>query len=508
LSEHLALAPERDISANQARAIGARALWQANVLTKELGINDPLTHLQQYLRHGEAALKSIDEDLITDIAERKLQPTFINPVRFDRQGDDFLSRENKFSMRQMTRITERKFAAGNLADARLYQRAKIESKEVDRLNKWFDTAETGDVFIVESMGLTETERYSIVRAHQKVSQTELIEHVITLHSSTVDVFNQLHRQLGADVDDSRNKLELLDKMYAYRPMTSDFPKEYVEAYDATLRRQNPGKDFNFGVPKGDNIDFLDDIEAIRHQQALRSVYMDNLKAIGTSDGYVTSDLLKIASQLGCNYELAEGSELSFSVARELMDRTLQSVVATFNRASKETLEHLAASQDKASAIASAGYYGGEARAEGVRYEGACPSGPGAAVTEQAGLAAGHRFNKDPAQCGDCPKCGKEYYVPPQIYKQKIVHCNGCNSAISFGNEPVNWKVIENFYGQKKPQIGLLEMLSLAVKKAGLEVKIDQLKQKHQMSETEFQRRRTEQLLEQNYKELETIKEVI
>lgn len=506
MNEALALASEREVSENQARALGQRALWRADVLINELGINDPLTHLEQYLRRGEAALQSIDEDLITDIAERRLKPTFINPVNFDRSGDDFISRENKFSMRRMTAITESKFAGGNLADIRLYQRAKIESQEVQRLSGWFDTAETGDSFVVESMGLTETERYTIVRVHQKISDSQLVENVITLHNSTVDIFNRLHAELGVEVSDSREELELLDKMYAYRPKSNDAAAEYVAAYDATLAKQNPGREFDFGLPKTDNQIFQDDIESIRRQTALRSVYLDNLKDIYASGGYVTPAVMRIANSMGCDYELTEGGELSFAVARQLMDRSLQSVVATFNRASKETLEALAASQDKAGAVESAGYFGGEARAEGVRYDGACPSGAGGGAGEAAALAMGHRFNKDPAQCGNCPKCGKEYYVPDNLYKQKIVHCKGCNSAISFGNAPVNWEAINNYYGGPNKPVGFMELLGLGFKKVSLEVKINQLKQKSQTADTEFERRRTRQLIEEHSVELENLRQ--
>src|SRR3990167_5613480 len=147
--------------------IGKAALWEAGFFTEELGINDPLTHLEQYLEKRETAIPSIDRDLISDCAERIEKPRFINAVTFDRIGSDFVSRENKFSMRSMTAITENKFA-GNVTDIRLYQRAKIESKEVDRLNNWFDGAEPNEAFIVESLPLTEKENCTIVRIYQKI----------------------------------------------------------------------------------------------------------------------------------------------------------------------------------------------------------------------------------------------------------------------------------------------------------------------------------------------------
>jgi hypothetical protein len=506
LSEALHLIEEKEITETQARDIGRRVLWAAGVFTKELGVNDPLTHLEQYLKYGEAAMNSVDEDLITDIAERRLKPTFVNPVKFDRVGTDFISRENKFSMRRMTAITEQKFSQGGAADINLYKRAQVESKEVARLNEWFDSAETNDVFIVESMGLTKSERYTIVRIHQKTGQGELVEHVVTLHNASVDIFNLVHDTLNAAVPDSQTPLELLDNMYAYKPDSRDFAEEYVSLYDAVLSSQNSGQEYSFGLPKAEKPKAEDDVVAIRRQTALRAVYLDSLKALGDSGGYVTPKICEINRGLGGEMELLEGSTISLALARELLDRSLQSVVATFNRASPEQLASLAANQDKLGAMESAGHYGGEARSEGVRYDGACPSGAGAAAGEAAAAAMGHKFNKDPSQCGTCPQCKKEYYVPDKLYKNKILSCNNCRAAIHFGGGKADQKIIDEYYGNGSKNLSAFDILSIGFRKAGLEISLNRLAKKQKTSETEFERRHTEKMIQEQYLELETLRQ--
>lgn len=452
----LALNQERQASVATARKVGGRTLWAAGVFKQELGVNDPLTHLEQYLEYGEAAMPAIDEDLITDIAERKLKPTFINQVHFSRVAGDFISSENKFSMRQMTTITEAKFSNNNSADLQLYKRAKIESKEVDRLNQWFDTAEIDDVFIVESMPLGD-ERYTVVRIHQKVGYGELIEHVITLHNATVDIFNQLHRDLGSKAPDSQTKLELLDNMFAHRPNSHDFGSNYVAAFDGILTLRNSGQQFRFGLPVNEKNGGEDDIEKVRRQTALRSVYLDTLKALKRSEGYVTPEIISASHNLGCGFNMFEGDEISAGLARELLDRSLQSVAATFNRASKEHLENLAASQDGSMAADYAGHYGGQARTEGIRYDGACPSASNAGTAEAANLDLAHRVNRDPSQCGTCPNCRKEYFVQDEVYKEKILECNNCHSAIRFNGRAVTKEELRRLHHPE--QKGILDLIA-------------------------------------------------
>lgn|GEM_PF-5518397 len=420
----------KDVRFNTASNVGERALWGAGVFRRELGVNDPLTHLEQYLETGEESINSIEEDLITDLAERMEKPHFINTVIFDRHDNDFVSRENKFSMRSMTNITENKFA-NNIADIRLYQRAKIEAKEVDRLNEWFDSAHVDDVFIAESMPLTENESYTIVRFHQKINEQVLAEHILALHNSTTDLFNELHTRIGADVPKSETVLELLDNMYAHRPARyqnfEEFLNRYIATYDEVLAERNPDKVFRFGL-EGLEVPYLrDDIVLVRDQQTLRSIYTDSIKALGKSGGKVTADVLRVNNELKLRTDLTLGMTISSNAARKFLDSSLQYIAATLNRASEADLEVLAiGSRDNV--VESASYYGSAARDEGIRYEGACPSGSSEAAAEEAAiLAQSRRVNLSP-ECVFCPKCQKTVDADKEYFKKGWWHCPDCKST--------------------------------------------------------------------------------
>lgn len=489
-----------DQSLSQTSNLGERALWGAGIFKSELGVNDPLTHLEQYLEKGEAALVSIDMDLITDCAERIENPRFINTVIFDRHGNDFVSRENKFSMHNMTATTEYKFV-GNVIDARLYQRAKIESKEVDRLNEWFDSADPGDVFVVESMPLTKKERYTIVRFHQKINQQVLAEHILTMHNSDVAIFNELHARIGVDAPKSQSALELLDNMYTHQlgenQSFEEFLNHYIGAYDKLLTERSPGKEFKFGLEVSELSLPRDDLALVKSQSTLRSIYIDAIRALGKSDGRVTPDVLRINDELKLGMNLEKGDLISSTTARGLLDSSLQYIVATLNRAPAVDLKILAAGS-KAAAVESAGYYGGEARAEGVRYEGVCPSGSaGAAVQEAAALAHAHRQNNS-EKCVYCPKCDEIVDADKEYFNRGWWHCPDCKSTAP--RHGVKQQALPGEAAQDKPP-NTLEILARSLKRAKHEVNIKQVMKKQALTDSEFEKRRLAKKLREEHTEL-------
>lgn len=496
---------ETDYPLESATHVGERALWGAGVFKPELGVNDPLTHLEQYLEHGEAVMVSVDEDLITDCAERLLKPQFIHSVAFERIGNDFISRENRFSMREMTQITEDKFT-GNTVDMQLYKRTKIESKEVDRLNNWFPAAKAGDVFVVESMNLTKSERYTLVRIHEKLNENELTEHIITLHKASVPVFNQLHAELGAVVPASQTVLELLDNMYNYTPpagqTTADFLQHYVNTYDYLLAAKGPDTDYRFGLTPGERPRSAgDDMAMVRSQTALRSVYHDSVKALGRSNGRVTTEIINIENQLGLGMNLTEDEIISSAMARGLLDSILQHIMATLNRAPQATLNQLASSGSKAGAMAYANRYGGEASAAGIRYDGACPTG---SATEAVAIAHGLRKDKDPSRCGICPKCSQEYFVPDKIYKEKILECNNCHAAIYFDGKAVPQSVLDKLHGVETEKLSMIDAIITGIAKAVHEIKLKQLVKGYNQQTDELERRHQVKLIQQEQAEIQRL----
>jgi hypothetical protein len=351
------------------------------------------------------------------------------------------------------------------------------------------------------------ERYSIVRAYEKTAEAELNEHVITLHNATVETFNQVHAAIGAKAPNSQTELELLDNMYAYSPTDNGFIENYVTAHDKILELRNPGQEYKFGLPVSEDDYKGDDIENVRRQTALRSVYLDTLKSLGESQGRVTPDIIKASAELGCSFTIHEGGAVTSDIARELLNRRLQSVAATFNRATKKEMEWLAASQDLGLAAGFAGHYGGEARAEGVTYDGACPSSSLSPAQAEANAAnRANRANQDPSQCGTCPKCNKEYFVEAKIYKAKILECNNCHEAIRFGGGKISQEELDRIRGKNaKARVGLVEGLMLALEKEDLAYKISGLTNKQNLPLSKFEQRRSKQLLLEYTERLETIK---
>jgi hypothetical protein len=348
------------------------------------------------------------------------------------------------------------------------------------------------------------ERYAIVRIYEKNDDTELVEHIITLHNSTLDLFDELRSRLGVDSQSNPTALELLDNSYKLSPHQTDFVETYRVSYDQILFEQTGGE-FSFGLPAEDKPQD-DDILSIRRQTALRSVYLDTIRALGQSGGWVNDEVVRLNRQLGGEYELLIDTPIPVGAAGELLDRSLQSVVATFNRASKDYLMALADSGSVSDALASAGYYGSEARAEGIRYEGACPSSSSPAQAEAAALAQSQNFNKDPSRCGTCPKCRKQYYVETQVFKARILECNSCHAAIRFGGGAVSRAELDKLHGRsRKKELGFIDSIMLSFKKASLEAKIDQQRRQYQVDElSNFEKRRTALLIEEYYEQLEDL----
>lgn len=469
--------------------VGEIAVWGAGVFAKELGVNDPVTHQEQYLMYGEDAIASIDEDLTTDCAERLVKPRFINPVRFKRSGNDFISKENQFSMRDMTTTTENIFSS-NVTDIRLYKRSKVERQEVDRLNEWFAAAEAGEAFIVESLPLTKNERYTIVRIYEKINNQELEEHIVTLHNSTVDIFNELHQKLEVDVPKSRDELELLGNMYVIKPgkdKFEDFLEDYINNYDATLESKNPGQEFAFGLSKKERPKDQDDLKMVREQVTLKSIYLDTIRLVAKSGGRVTPELINLNKDLCFGMNLSEGQKMTVGIVRNLLDNSLQYIMATLNEASEQTLKALAASTDKSYVYETAGGYGSAAAEAGVRYEGACPSGSGGVAAQEAAALAHSNRTSGKKEKMNCPFCGATQYGDPCSPNQD---CGACEAQVRGGRVTSRGRGRQ---GNAKEYISGFDILAADSVRIGIKLflkdYLEKLEEQLELAPDEFTKRR-------------------
>jgi ribosomal protein L37AE/L43A len=224
-------------------------------------------------------------------------------------------------------------------------------------------------------------------------------------------------------------------MYAYSPKReafNDFLKRYVATYDSLLAARHPDQEFMFGLDAKEGNGDQDNMQAIRAQHGLRSIYLDTLRALGNSGGYITPRLLSINQKLSLNLPIQEGQIIPTELAREMLDKSLQYIMATLNEASEDKLRELAGSGSSA-AYAVAGGYGSAAAAAGIRYEGACPSSQnGAATAEAAALSSAFRSEKDPTKCVKCPECRKTVDLPKELFKKGIYHCVECKATYHKG----------------------------------------------------------------------------
>ena len=441
--------------------LGGVALHGAGIEFSELGVNDYATHLDQYLRHGEAALEFIEEDLITDSAERMVKAKYINEVKFRLAGDDFLSVKGNFSMRKITSNAENRMLA-NSDDRQQQKRVAIESKEPDKLIDWFSSATTNEVFVVDSLPVADDEVYAVKRLYRKLEDGSLSMHVVILHTPSVEVFNDYHQAIGTDIPPSINALGILENNYTLKIpegiSMDEFIHKDVDAYDETLAKHNAGQEFVFGIPAEKTKEIPNSNDVIRRQKPLLNIYKSAIRALGQSDWKVTPEVSAINTNLELGLNLAEGQKMSSDGSRALLDGVHQYIMSTLNNAPDETLDMLAALDevDSSAAYGVASYYGGEAKAAGMRYESsACPTALNInSNTEQAGMEKG--FRKDPTKCVLCPGCKNIVDLPKDLYKKNILHCTECKLTVK------NGKVIshrELFEGAKDKVVSAFEIIS-------------------------------------------------
>lgn len=344
-----------------------------------LGINDPLTHLYQYLEKGEAALVGIKEDLETDIAERLPKTPFVNYVGFEFTGDDFVSLKDKVSMDSMTQTNLRIFesAASNSPKMREeFIRAETEAQEVTKLAAWFKDALVGAYLIFESLPIGE-QKIAITRIYQKASSELLEGCFVSLYSSSVEQFSQLRGKLGANIATGATEKEVLQNNYEfYSPdltQPDKFIDHYVATYDQLLQGQQD-KHYSFGLEKNKEAEKQNGLLKVRSQPKLTAIYLDTIKTLAASQGVVTPELIRMTDKLDTSYPLKEGQSIVKEMAHDIMSGVILGIASVIDKADSKLLGDLEHSDSGQGAnYAAISHYGGEARAAGETYaSNGCP----------------------------------------------------------------------------------------------------------------------------------------
>lgn len=346
---------------------------------EHLGINDPLTHLYQYLEKGDDALIGIKEDLETDIAERLPKTPFVNYVGFEFTGDDFVSLKDEVSMSSMTKTNLEIFkteAVNNPALANELVRAETEAQEAAKLAAWFKNAPTGAYLIFESLPI-EKQKIAISRIYQKVSDDLLEGCFVSLYSPSVGQFNELRKKLGADTTTGATEKEILQNNYEFYSSDLTRPEKfidyYVATYDQLLQKQH-NKHYSFGLERDENEEKQNGLLKVRNQPKLTSIYLDTIKTLASSRGVVTSDLIQVTDKLGINHRLKEGQAISKEMAHNIISEVILGITSVIDKADSKLLDDLERSDSgEGSNYAALSHYSGEAKAAGETYDSnGCP----------------------------------------------------------------------------------------------------------------------------------------
>jgi len=345
-----------------------------------LGINDPLTHLHQYLKRGEIALIGIKEDLETDIAERLPRTPFVNYVGFEFTSDDFVSLKDRISMNSMTETNLRIFKSESAKNPDLieeFERAEIEAKEATKLAAWFKDAPTGAYLIFESLPMNE-QKIAISRIYQKANNGQLQGCFVSLYNSSVNQFNELRKTLGADnVSTCHTEKEILQNCYEFYEPDLTTPNEfidfYVGAYDYLLKERH-SEQYSFGLKKDRSKEKQNGLLKVRSQPRLTSIYLDTIKALASSQGVITPELIQINDRLGIGYELKENQTITIEMAQSIMSEVILGITSVIDNASNKLLKDLEHSDiNQETNYAAVSHYGEQAKISGETYvSNGCP----------------------------------------------------------------------------------------------------------------------------------------
>jgi hypothetical protein len=340
----------------------------------ELGINDSLTHLRDFLIRGNEALTGIQLDLETDIAERLKKAPFVNQVDYDFTGQDFVSAKDKVSMDSMTQANLqilREDLPKNPGLQQEYDRAEVEVTEVDKLAEWFKSAPIGGYAIFESLPIG-NQKFAIPRIYRKADNGRLEGRFISLYSSSIEQFNTFHDVLNIDVPHSQNETKMLDNNYAFfNPgLTNfeDFTQFYVGTYDRILQIRDKEK-YSFGIKVDKTEEKKNGIEMVRRQPRQTAIYIDTVKALAKSNGKITTELITATRGTETGRSLKNGQPLTTYLARNILSETIKGIASFIDNASEEQKNDLENGNLSDGANYSAmAFYGEQAKASGETYD--------------------------------------------------------------------------------------------------------------------------------------------
>jgi hypothetical protein len=437
-------------------------MGEVAINSSELGINDPLTHLRQYTIRGEEALVGIREDIETDIAERLPKTPFVNHVDFKFTGDDFVSSKDRVSMNSMTKTNLQIFKTESASNPDLvieFERAEIEAQEVTKLTDWFKKAPIGAYLIFESLPIGK-QKIAISRIYQKTSEDNLEGCFVSLYNSSVGQFNKFREELCTSVPTCHTEKEILQNHYEfYEPkLTSSekFIDFYVGVYDHLLQEQK-GRQYNFGLEINKTKEKQNGLFKVRKQPKLTSIYLDTVKALASSKGKITPEIMKINEKLSLGYQFRENQDITVKLAHDIMSDVIKGITSVIDQADDKLLHDLGDSNTGQDAnYAAMSHFGGQARAAGETYaSNGCPEyGRNDTTESESANNTGIEYNAiymafnmwgrldnfgqpkiGVCRIPNCPSHGKSEKYPEKALVGGCDVCVGCHKLFEKGQKP-------------------------------------------------------------------------
>jgi hypothetical protein len=456
---------ERPISKEKLSTEHITHLGRIAIRAEQLGINDSLSHLYQYLEKGEAAMPGIIEDLETNVAERLPKTPFYNYVNFEFTGNDFISVKDKISMKVMTANNKKLLAAESANNPSIiseYARAKVESEEVDKLVDWYLNAPKDSCIIFESLPIG-NQTIAVSRIYTK-AEGGLQACFVSLYNPSIEQFNTFRRRLNADVPDSLSELEMLKNHYQLlSPNLHSFIDYYVGTYDDLMHKKT-GNKHSFGLEKKDDQETQNGLEKVRAQTKLTSIYPTMIKALHDGQGKATSKLIGLKDKLGINIHLYNGQTISINLARELLDETIYRITSVIDKADAKLLVDLENNSDQSAGYSAASFFGNQAKESGKTYaSNACPESTtsnqdtpaNSAENEYDILMRAFNGNNLPDNFGqpqikacrtnNCPSRGRISWWPDKTLVGGCGFCVCCHHHLAAGKSP------EHIYSQEEKE---------------------------------------------------------
>lgn len=349
-------------------------LGKTAIRAEQLGINDELTPIYNYLLNGEKAITGIELDAKTKIAEHLKDTPFKTFVEFSYTGDDFISQKDKISMKKMMDNTLNVLQSEVKHDTSLQKelrRAEIEKREFEKISEWYESAPINSYLIFESLPISK-EKFAVSRIYQKSDNSTLKSCFLSLFNSSIERFNKFRGTISPNLTESSDELDMLSNCYVFNDENlsslSDFSKYYISKYDESL-----GSDdikYSFGIEIDKNKQIQNGIEKVEKSPTFVSIYIDALKKIAKSDGQVNTEILNIYNNLSIKDELKLGQTITTKLAAKIMDNVIEKIACAIDLGDEKILQQIEKSGSKSTAIIEAVFEHTSAQASsaGLTYE--------------------------------------------------------------------------------------------------------------------------------------------